>query len=681
MTASVWGPFTLVLWQRRANHLLFEWRMKEPDSDCQLEKEGTCRDAVCFVYTCWRLIDLSLLAGTKSNSKYVNIHHDAEQATNPELGGKLVWVLGTALAFVVSSEYDLGMWKSMVATGLLIWLVKPQRFRLGAKWKLFLFVLPLGACMVIIGFVTVLAGNFLLIEYSQYLTTLPLCGTYFHSISEIHNVYTAGGLFSSNSSVLPLGPDCYHEISQQMWGGPRGIRIFSVGIVAALLIDVIYDTLFRSAADVVLEMLNIKMQVDYDSARVAIYFPFMWSGFMSYFLLAAALVPFGPYIDPLLLQYIHWLTEIKIQTVGTFNNLKTAVTDIDHLKAFVGESLHDLGLGGNHTDTSSLCVSNTTFGGEAGGPQPETSCVFPFDYCDQGSGDCVAYSACTAHESLIVGQPWCATRPTAEGGWEDNNWGYCDCGGQQAGGLIEGELDPARIDNLMSYWRYNHRISITLDGQMIGPLVVAVGLDFVFKNLIPFCEYHRRNFLALRRGRRIGCCARIMLSITCCFAGTDHNQQGVLGDRELSEAIGEDGVLSEEYIGADLEQRIELRKIYETQINEARAQFADRLQQRLESMTDVHAMVMEAQDEEGSLQASPRSAPVRKKLLVVSSLRTTEFLVERDESVLVESLQCCKKPPPSSARCCSGCSSCSFCTFWSVVYVKMKILQWLFNRK
>ena len=398
------------------------------------------------------------------------------------------------------------------------------------------------------------------------------------------------------------------------------------------------------------------MQVDYESARVAIYFPFMWSGFMSYFLLAAALVPFGPYIDPFLLQYIHWLTEIKISTVGTFNNLRNAVTDIDHLQAFIGESMHDLGLGGNHTDVAAMCVSNTTLGGEAGGPQPEMPCVFPFDYCDQGSGDCVTYTACTAHDAMTPGQPWCATRSTADGGWEGHHWGYCDCGTQQAAGMIGKEmLTSARVDNLMSYWRYNHRISITLDGQMIGPLVVAVWLDFVFKNLIPFCEYHRRNFEALRRGTRIGRCARILLPITCCFGGSK-DQQTVFGDRKLSEAVGED----ESDLKLSHDEHL-------AQIKEAREKFVDRLQKRLEDMGEINVMALPAQDEEGAIQASPRSAAGRKKVLVVSSLVTKrQRSAEEKKRRRIEALQCCKAsksdelPDKEWARC-SSCSCCTVC--------------------
>ena len=71
---------------------------------------------------------------------------------------------------------------------------------------------------------------------------------------------------------------------------------------------------------------------------------------------------------------------------------------------------------------------------------------------------------------------------------------------------------------------------------MIGPLVVAVWLDFAFKNLMPFFEDHRRRYVALRRGKKLSLCPRLLVWITCCLG--DHDSH------ELPECIdGPDGWL------------------------------------------------------------------------------------------------------------------------------------------
>jgi hypothetical protein len=625
LAASVWAPLTIVAWRRRAYHLLFKWRIRDPEADIALETELDKR-----------------LQPDGSHSRGVNLNYNHEQATNPELGLGLVMILCPVLGVLVAQHYNFGAWKGLGLTLFLIWLLKPQRLHLGPKVKLCL-LLMVTSCLVVVGFATVLAFNFLLIEYIQYLTTLPLCGTYFHRVSEIQNAYTGGGLFSTNSTVLPVGPDCFDVISsfglQPPFWTERGFLIFLVGILAALLIDIVYDIVFRLAADVFLNMLNIKMQIDYEFMRVSLYFPFMWSAFMSYFLLAAALVPFGPYIDPMLLRYIHWLTEFKAKAVSTVNNLREAVTDVDELKNFVGESLNDLGLSANHTHSYSSCHGNYTLGGSAGGPQPDAACVFPIKYCGLGNGLCIEYHECTAHDSEIHGQPWCATRSVEEGGWEDGHWGYCDCTGEQHGEGEGDQLDAARTDNLMSYWRYNHRISITLNTLMIGPLVVAVWLDFVFKNLIPLGEHHRRRFLVLRRGEPIGCCARFLIAVTCCC--------GFHEDAKLQECIGKDD---------DWEQ--------------PRKEFVRRLEKQLVESVEQQVPVRSVSDggtetaNEARATVVPSLKPrslggAQRKVLIVTSLSSSRHDEEEkmDRTMRVYKQSNCSK-------CCAGscCDPESCCT-------------------
>lgn len=518
LAASVWGPLATVLWRRRAAHLIFEWQMKDS------EPEGV---------------------------QGVNLHYSADKDAHSRLGHLAVLVL-PSLAFVVANRFSVGLVKTLAVTFLLAWCLKPQTWPVPYKLKKGMVII-VTIFFVLLGIVTVLAFNFLLIEYTQYLTTLPLCDTYFHRVFEVQNDLVAGGLFSTNSSYFPFGPDCFHSISTNFWTW-RGFLILLIGVISGLLIDVVWDIVFQMVAEYILNEINIKKQVDYEYYRVAVYFPFMWSAFMSYFLLAAAMVPFGPYIDPLLLQYISWLTTSAKGAVDTVNRLGKAVTDTDKLQDFVDDGLSDLGLTNrSHLHLHGSCpLGITTLAGSAGGPQPSTACSFPLRYCDVRTGECETYYECTADASEMPGRPWCATRSIEAGGWEDDNWGYCDCSGQPLDGS-HAVLDSARVDDLMSYWRYNHRTSISLDTLMIGPLVVAVWLDFVFKNLIPLGEFHRRRFLALRRGRKIGCCARTMVWITCCCGFHD--------GKPLQECVGtEDNweMAREEFVQT-LEQKLKGR--------------------------------------------------------------------------------------------------------------------------
>lgn len=605
LTASMWAPLTIRLWQRRVNFLMFDWRMRDPTKDERLETEGT--------------------GGTEGevHGKGRNMLYDEDLAKNAKLGN-FAKIVAPVISIVASYKFDFGIWYGLIATWILFYLLKPQELRIGAKKKLFLMLVAVFV-LVLVGFVTVMAGNFILIEYTQYLTTLPLCGTFFHEVFEIHNAYAGGGLFSSNSTVLPLGPDCFHDVSSQFPalspfpGSRRGFLIFLVGIVAALLIDVVYDLVFRLVAEWILNMLNIEMQVDYEMAKVSLYFPFMWSAFMSYFLLAATLVPFGPFIDPILLSYIHWWTEFKQQGMATLHKIKETVTHFDRLQTFVKSTANDVTAGtiGEPSDREEYggCISNYTLPGEAGGPQPGVPCVFPLKYCDVGSGECRLYDQCTLRATMIEGEPWCATRAVDDGGWQGGNWGYCDCtNGAQL------ELDSARVDDLMAYWRFNHRISISLNTLMIGPLVVAIWLDFLFKNLIPIAEYHRRRFVALRRGQKLGnCCAILLINITCCCAKVPHEGHA------LQECIGP--------------LRIGLPDITEQRRDHDRM-FALKIQRKLEEMSGVDAM-----RQQGGL----------KRVLVVRSLSQTK-------PTAADSEYCCKQlPSPSKCSWATGWAACRRC--------------------
>ena len=51
---------------------------------------------------------------------------------------------------------------------------------------------------------------------------------------------------------------------------------------------------------------------------------------------------------------------------------------------------------------------------------------------------------------------------------------------------------------------------------MVGPLVVAVWVGFLMRNLMPYLIYNRMRWVLRKRGERIGCCQRILVALTCC---------------------------------------------------------------------------------------------------------------------------------------------------------------------
>ena len=257
-----------------------------------------------------------------------------------QLGKPLSYLAALIFGLILGLHFGFGLLLGLLAGFALLPCLRPWRLEVGEWAKKWLSV-AVAVCLVIFGISFVLLGNFMVIEYTQYLTILPICDTYFHDIVERENEHTHGGLFSTNSTILPLGPDCFEsqDPGSNPWNGLRGLLIFLVGIGAALLIDVVWDLVFRLMAEYILSVLNIRMQTDYDSARVWVYFPFMWFAFMSYFLLAAIMLPFGPFIDPYLLDLIHWWFEFGATVANTAREIGSAVTDVDQLTHVVGQSV------------------------------------------------------------------------------------------------------------------------------------------------------------------------------------------------------------------------------------------------------------------------------------------------------------------------------------------------------
>ena len=316
-TSCVWAPLALILWERRAFSLLFEWEMRDVETNKKY---------------------LSDPKNDEDDQHGVNIHYSDED--DRQLGKPLSYLAALIFGLILGLHFGFGLLLGLLTGFALLPCLRPWRLEVGEWAKKWLSV-AVAVCLVIFGISFVLLGNFMVIEYTQYLTILPICDTYFHEIVERENEHTHGGLFSTNSTILPLGPDCFDspDPGSNPWNGLRGLLIFLVGIGAALLIDVVWDLVFRLMAEYILSVLNIRMQTDYDSARVWVYFPFMWFAFMSYFLLAAIMLPFGPFIDPYLLDLIHWWFEFGATVANTAREIGSAVTDVDQLTHVVGQSV------------------------------------------------------------------------------------------------------------------------------------------------------------------------------------------------------------------------------------------------------------------------------------------------------------------------------------------------------
>eukprot|EP01043_Picozoa_sp_COSAG02_P036228 COSAG02_NODE_2640_length_8349_cov_40.398545_2_plen_730_part_00 len=88
---------------------------------------------------------------------------------------------------------------------------------------------------------------------------------------------------------------------------------------------------------------------------------------------------------------------------------------------------------------------------------------------------------------------------------------------------------------LMEFWEYNSRIYTTIDSLMIGPLIVAVWVGFAVRNLLPWILHNRLRWLAVKRGQKIGCCARVLITATSCFGGHDKEVGECLQDQKSYE--------------------------------------------------------------------------------------------------------------------------------------------------
>ena len=66
---------------------------------------------------------------------------------------------------------------------------------------------------------------------------------------------------------------------------------------------------------------------------------------------------------------------------------------------------------------------------------------------------------------------------------------------------------------------------------MVGPLVVAVWVGFLMRNLMPYLIYNRMRWVLRKRGERIGCCQRILIALTCCCGTHEEKVEDCFGEK------------------------------------------------------------------------------------------------------------------------------------------------------
>jgi hypothetical protein len=155
----------------------------------------------------------------------------------------------------------------------------PDGFRLWMKvWLTLRSII-----VVVFALMLVFCMSFVLITVDNSLVTTPLCDTFFDE----QDTATGGGLAGI------LGVECFESADSAFPWTDRGLLVMVSGIVAGLSIDLIYTNLFRYLAFWLARQQNVQKQSEYDNMRVRLLFPFEWAAFMSYFILAALLVPFS----------------------------------------------------------------------------------------------------------------------------------------------------------------------------------------------------------------------------------------------------------------------------------------------------------------------------------------------------------------------------------------------------
>jgi hypothetical protein len=111
--------------------------------------------------------------------------------------------------------------------------------------------------------------------------------------------------------------------------------------------------------------------------------------------------------------------------------------------------------------------------------------------------------------------------------------------------VIYGPNSTLASSDYWKFWNYQKRYLLELDTAMVGPLVIAVWLEFAFGQIMPWLGYLRTKYLVQRRGTRLGRWAWVWTRLSCCCRS---DNIGIGGDAVVSDIVTE-AVTTSSYLG------------------------------------------------------------------------------------------------------------------------------------
>ena len=106
----------------------------------------------------------------------------------------------------------------------------------------------------------------------------------------------------------------------------------------------------------------------------------------------------------------------------------------------------------------------------------------------------------------------------------------------------------------LKFWMYEKRFLLEIDMALIGPLVVAVWLEFAFGQVLPNVEYQRIRWTIKMRGSRSSVCNKIALALSCCCRSPNVS---CMSDEVVEDVITDHDVQEKGY--ARLQARVNIR--------------------------------------------------------------------------------------------------------------------------
>lgn len=388
-----------------------------------------------------------------------------------------------------------------------------------------------GSIVLVLSCGLVILISFIMLEIDNALVTTPLCGSFFDRMEQQAK---QGGILQSL-----VGIQCLESIDgfPNPFSDPfsdRGWLCILSGVVAGLVIDLIFTNLFIQLAHSFTKRSDHKWMNEEEVWLVRLLFPFEWVAFMAYFVLAAALVPFDAAISGQLYSIIGAVS-------APFHYVWGNSTDhFDH-EVDISTNLTSPAACQQRCQQHPRCDAFSYFSERQLVEDQDQNtrlhhCYLKAGYYTESGG---VNAACMANPFV----PWTSDDPywisvsalatcpedvncLEEGHGLDfgrNPIGADGepCGYAQLVGLVENKgAWQASAVQLLDYWDYNTRIYTTIDSLMIGPLIVAVWSGFVIRNLLPALIFQRLRWITAKRGRKreVSRCARALVALTCCFA-------------------------------------------------------------------------------------------------------------------------------------------------------------------